>query len=172
MKPSDVPPVNLFMGILYGDTQILEKAIMLLNHQYGTLDYRSDAWPFDVTDYYEDEMGSPLFRIFISFEKLIPPNAIARIKIENTLSVNGKRTVNLDCGYLDYDKVVLASAKYNGQKVYLDFGIWADLTYHYERGKLFPYPWSFPDFKSGRYDAVFLTMRRLYKNKRKRNAVR
>jgi len=77
------------------------------------------------------------------------------------------RKVNLDPGYLDYDKFVLASAKYNGQKIYLDCGIWADLTLHYEKGKFDPYPWSFPDFKSRMYDGAFLEMRRLYKDRRK-----
>ena len=59
--------------------------------------------------------------------------------------------------------MVLASAKYNGQKIHLGRGIYADLTLHYEKGHFQPYPWTFPDFKSGRYEKVFLRMRELYK---------
>jgi hypothetical protein len=79
-----------------------------------------------------------------------------------------RRRVNLDPGIMDYDKFVLASAKYNGQKVYLDRGIWADLTLHYEKGRFDPYPWSFPDFKSRIYDGAFMEIRQLYKKQRKK----
>jgi hypothetical protein len=75
--------------------------------------------------------------------------------------------VNLDAGYMDYDKVVLVSAKYNGQKIYLDQGIWADLTLHYEKGQFNPYPWSFPDFKMGIYNDVFMEIRKKFKLQRK-----
>ena len=120
------------------------------------------------------EIGSPIFRLFVSFDQLIHPKDIARIKIETNkieeqLSVQGKRKVNLDSGYMDYDKVVLASAKYNGQKIYLDHGIWADLTLHYEKGRYDPYPWSFPDFKKGIYNEVFLKIRERYKIQRKKS---
>jgi hypothetical protein len=57
----------------------------------------------------------------------------------------------------------LASAKYNGQKIYLNFGIYADLTLHYEKGNYYPYPWSFPDFKNGGYNQTFLRIREIYK---------
>jgi hypothetical protein len=154
------------------------------------VDYRSPAFPFSQTDYYVPEMGAPIFRIFVSHERLVHPGELASIKIETNeieeiLAMRPaqsqrpfapagaaapeviRRRVNLDPGILDYDKFVLASAKYNGQKVYLDLGIWADLTLHYEKGKFDPYPWSFPDFKSRVYDAAFLEIRRLYKDQRK-----
>lgn len=171
MKPFDPPPVNLFVGVLFSDEGLLKNALSALQSRYGEMDYCSPRTLFDVTDYYVAEMGSPIQRMFISFRNMILPNQIAEIKIETNrieemLSVEGKRKVNLDCGYMDYDKAVLVSAKYNGQKIYLDSGIWADLTLHYEKKTFNPYPWSFPDFKSGRYTDVFLAIRQLYKNKR------
>jgi len=54
-------------------------------------------------------------------------------------------------------------AEYNGQKVYLDRGIYADLTLRYEKGNYYPYPWSFPDFKEGLYNQTFLRIREIYK---------
>jgi hypothetical protein len=195
MKPEEPDPVKLVVGILFSDGELMEKGLSLLSDRYGSVDYRSPAFPFSQTDYYVPEMGSPIFRIFVSHERLIHPRELARIKIETNeieavladqsnegckrfapfktgtsggLKPEGlKRKVNLDPGYMDYDKFVLASAKYNGQKVYLDSGIWADLTLHYEKGSFDPYPWSFPDFKSRVYDGAFLEMRRLYKVQRK-----
>jgi hypothetical protein len=148
------------------------QAMARLISQFGECDFRSSPFPFTITDYYDREMGSPIYRIFISFYALVSPGEMADIKIitneiEYELAVDGARTVNLDPGYMDYDKVVLASAKYNGQKVYLDKGIWADLTLRYEKSGFVPYPWSFPDFKSHIYDEVFLQIRRLYKKKRR-----
>jgi len=172
VKPKEPDPVKLFVGILYSDTAILTKALEMLQERYGEIDYRSPSFEFDITDYYVPEMGKPIYRLFVSFERFINPKEIARIKVEtNTvedrLAVGGKRKVNLDPGYMDYDKVVLASAKYNGQKIYLDHGIWADLTLHYEKKTFHPYPWSFPDFKQGMYDEVFLEIRKRYRKQRR-----
>jgi len=168
MKPRSPSLVKLLVGILYSDEALLSKAISRLEEKYGKVDFQSTVFEFLLTDYYTEEMGSPIFRMFVSFDRLIHPKSIAHIKtetnrIEEDLSIRGQRKVNLDPGYMDYDKVVLASAKYNGQKIYLDDGIWADLTLHYEKGKFYPYPWSFPDFKQGMYDAVFLEIRKKYK---------
>lgn len=176
MKPQEPAPVKLFIAILYSDQELLEKALSMLVSRYGKIDYQSPIFPFDHTDYYVAEMGSPILRCFISHEPLIHPKDIARIKIETNkieeaLGIQEKgvlhRKVNLDPGYMDYDKVVLVSTKYNGQKIYLDFGIWADLTLHYEKGQFHPYPWSFPDFKTGIYSEVFLQIRKIYKMQRK-----
>jgi len=176
VKPQEPAPVKLVIAILYSDQTLLEKALSMLSSRYGPIDYQSPIFPFDHTDYYVAEMGSPILRLFISHEPLIHPKDIARIKIETNeieeaLGIRENeilsRKVNLDPGYMDYDKVVLASTKYNGQKIYLDFGIWADLTLRYEKDQFYPYPWSFPDFKTGMYNEVFLQIRKLYKIQRK-----
>jgi hypothetical protein len=172
MRPSEPDPVKLFVGVLYSDQSLLERATKLLGEKFGPVDYRSEPMPFEVTDYYQDEMGGPIQRIFLSFEELMDPARLAEIKIEtneieDALAVDGLRKVNLDCGYMDVCKVVLASAKYNGQKIYLSQGIYADPTLHYEKGHFTPYPWSFPDFKTGQYERIFLRIRELYKVRRK-----
>ena len=171
-KPKEPEQVKLFIGILYSDAEPLAKAKVMLREKYGDIDYESPPFEFKVTDYYCAEMGSPICRVFLSFRQLINPKEIARIKMETNdleeqLAVVGKRRINLDPGYLDTDKVVLASAKYRSQKVYLDFGIYADLTLHYEKGNYYPFPWSFPDFKSGEYNRAFQRIRELYKVQRK-----
>jgi hypothetical protein len=192
VKPEEPGPVKLIVGVLYSDESVMEKGLSLLSEAYGRQDFRSPVFPFDRTDYYVPEMGCPIFRIFVSHERLIHPRDLSRIKIETNaleekLAVDlrsgrfgnlpeglgnlpegvPRRKVNFDPGYMDYDKLVLASAKYNGQKIYLDHGIWADLTLHYEKGRFDPYPWSFPDFKAGLYNAVFLEIRGRFKEQRK-----
>jgi hypothetical protein len=173
MQPTEPDPVKLFVGILYSNQEPLQKAIHILEQQFGRIDYKSPEFEFNITDYYKDEMGWPIFRKFVSFANLINPTDIARIKIETNeiedrLAAEGKRQVNLDPGYMDYNKVILASAKYNSQKIYLDLGIYADPTLWYEKGKFLPYPYSFPDFKSDLYNQVFLHIRALYKGQRRK----
>lgn len=170
MKPIQPKPVKLLAGILYSDGNLLEVALEKLQASFGPIDYKSEAFEFAITDYYQSEMGSPIFRLFISFENLIQPDQLAEIKlttnhIEDKLLVNHCRKINIDSGYMDYDKVVLASAKYNAQKIYLSKGIWADLTLHYSKGKFTPYNWSFPDFKKDLYKSTFLQIREKYKLK-------
>ena len=168
MKPSDAVPVILFSGILYVREEALEKSLRLMEKCFGPINYQSGRVPFTATDYYVEEMGHPIQRKFISFEKLVDPSKLSDIKLktielETSLSLPAGRIVNLDPGYMDFNKIVLASMKYNGHKIYLERGIYADLTLFYERGKFQPYPWSFPDFKLGLYNDIFFKIRERYK---------
>ena len=172
MKPIEPDRVKFFIGILLSDKKLLKKATCFIEEKFGEIDYTSPDFNFNVSDYYKDEMGSPILRKFVSFANLINPGELAKIKIktneiENLLSVNNKRKINLDPGYMDLNKVVLASAKYNGQKIYLDHGIYADPTLWYEKGSFHTYPYSFPDFKTGEYLEAFVKIRALYKTGRK-----
>jgi hypothetical protein len=168
MKPAEAAPVMLLSGILYVRDDHLEQALRLLEARFGPINFRSEPFPFTVTDYYVKEMGGPIHRKFVSFERLVDPSKLPEIKLEtmaleSSLALPSGRSVNLDPGYMDFNKVVLASVKYNGQKIYLGRGIYADPTLFYEKGKFRSYPWSFPDFKEGAYNPVFLRIRERYK---------
>jgi hypothetical protein len=135
------------------------------------MDLVSELFEFDVTDYYEPEMGKDLKRAFFSFADLIMPERIAEIKMatnkmENHFLNDGKRMVNLDPGYMDYYKIVLASGKFQGQKIHVSGGVYADLTLYYDKTWK-PYPWGFPDFRSGRYNSVLTKIRELYRDGRR-----
>ena len=174
MKPVNPDPVKLFVGILYTKADQLAKAADALAEAFGKIDHKSPEFNFDVSAYYRDEMGWPISRKFFSFQDLISPEEIARIKIktneiEARLAVGEKRKINLDPGYMDYNKVVLASAKFSAQKIYLSHGIYADPTLWYENGGYHPYPFSFPDFQQGNYDKTFLHIRALFKGQKRKS---
>lgn len=173
MNPKEPLPVKLLAGILYSERPLLEHALILLNSEFGDIDYRSLPYPFTISGYYHPEMGETIERLFVSFSPLVSPSFLAEAKlrsnrIEEQLAIEGKRKVNIDTGYLDFDKMVLASAKYNGDKIYLSSGIYADLTLRYSKGGFSPYPWSFPDFQDGRYSGDILRIRSLYKHQLKK----
>lgn len=168
MQPKAPIPVKYFVGALFTAADLLKTAVSKLELHFGTIDLVSTEFPFDQTDYYIPEMGSPIKRQFFSFSRLLPSEWLAQAKlttnaIEEHLSVDGHRKVNLDIGYLDLDKVVLASAKYCIHKIHLTAGIYADLALHYAKGQFTPYPWAFLDFKTGEYTSFFLKMRTIYK---------
>lgn len=174
MKPTPPELVKLFVGMLYVDREALQNALQLLTNEFGAIDYKSPDFEFTISEYYREEMGWPIFRKFVSFYELIDPGDLAAIKIktndiETQFLENRNRKINLDPGYMDYNKVILASAKYNSQKIYLAMGIYADPTLWYEQGKFQPYPYSFPDFKTGLYDKTLLHIRALFKGQRRKS---
>ncbi|KAA3653276.1 MAG: DUF4416 family protein [Calditrichaeota bacterium] len=163
-----VPPVKLLVAALYVETEKLQTAQRLLQQEFGPIDFTSASYPFVAAHYYAPEMGEPIHRILFSFENLIDAADLAQIKhatneIEKATAFAGKRTVNLDSGYVDFDKLVLASMKKGAQKIYVGDGIWADMCLMYSKGSFKSFTWTFPDFAGEMYDKPLLRIRELYK---------
>jgi hypothetical protein len=166
-KPQSPDPVKLFVAALWSESNALQKAFDELCARWGDADFIGPDHLFDMTDYYEPEMGPRLHRRLASFARLAPPDCICEAKhfcndIEDRLVGEKGRLVNLDVGYLDHNKIVLASFKGAGQKIYLKDGVWADLVARYRKGRFGPFEWTFPDFKDGRYDNELLKIRQIY----------
>lgn len=171
-EPAAVEPVKYFVAILWHDAAALEAACKHLADRFGPIDVVGGDHLFDVTDYYVDEMSPRLLRRLIAFEPMRPPDDLVDAKLwcnqlEARLADGPRRSVNLDIGYLDHSKVVLASAKSAGQKIHLGKGIYADLMGRYANGRYQPFEWTFPDFKDGRYDQELAQMRSRYRAQRK-----
>jgi len=168
-RPSDADPVKLFVATLHMRQDALQSAARLMESAWGEIDHVSPDYSFNTTDYYEAEMGNNLRRRIISFRELFPPERLGEAKhiandIEDKLAGgNNRRTVNLDVGYLDLNKIVLASFKGAGQKIYLGGGVWADMTARYRGGRYQPFEWTFPDFRDSRYDADLKTIREIFR---------
>lgn len=160
--------------MLSGDRDLLRRALQLLYRHYGRSDLESSYWTFDDTDYYSAEMGDEVERQFVCYKDLIKPDTIAEIKrqtneIEKRICddlalPHHQRPVNLDPGYLSLSKVVLATTKDRSQRIYLERGIYAEVTMIFKEGRWQPWPWTFPDYASGRYNEHFLQMRNMLKD--------
>jgi len=174
-KIRDPFPVKLFVGVLTSTPQILPEIEERLLKLFGTIDLRSEQFPFDSTHYYDEEMGHPIYRYFLSFSDLINPSEIAEVKMKtNDLESafareysNVQRPVNLDPGYLEQSKIVLASTKNFYHRILISGGIYAEVTLHYEDGEWRILPWTFPDFKSGRYHQFLSCLRDRYRSQLK-----
>lgn len=161
------PPVKLIVGFISSDEKIIHKAISYLENFFGKTDFDSPILPFIHTDYYRKEFGENLKRKFITFKKLITPDALAKIKkitntLEQKLSTRKNRTINIDPGYLDLSKLVLATTKDYTHRIYLSRGIYAEVTLFYQHKTFKPWEWTYPDYKTPGYIALFNHIRDIY----------
>lgn len=160
-------PVKLITSIFSSDLGLLDEAKARMSEEFGPVDYESELLTFDHTTYYAPEFGEKLVRKFLSFSNLIDPGELAEIKritngMEMEWAIDGKRRVNLDPGYVSYSKLVLATTKDRDHRIYLGKGIYAEVTLHYRKGTFRPWPWTYPDYASGKYIEIFNEIRRLY----------
>ncbi|RMG61000.1 MAG: DUF4416 family protein [Deltaproteobacteria bacterium] len=161
---------NLITAVLYREEEVYRRAVDELARLWGEVDFAGPPRPFTATDYYAGEMGEGLVRRIVSFGPLVDPSRLPGFKressrVEDLFREGGKRRVNLDPGYLDFHKVVLASWKERGNKIYMGEGVWADVILFFHRGRVIPTEWSFPDFRCGTYDSELLEIRRRYREK-------
>ena len=154
--------------MIAGNELLFKKAVKHLEKTYGPVDFTSDIMAFDQTSYYEKELGRNLQRQFISFAHLIVPGKLVQIKrhtneLEYKLSKNRQnRTINLDPGYLEYGKLVLATTKDHQHRLYLGQGIFGEVTLRYTNGSFAPWEWTYPDYATTVYIHIFNQIRKLY----------
>jgi hypothetical protein len=169
-------PVKLFAGVLVAESGLVPLVEERLIAAFGPVDHRSDLIPFDFTDYYAEAMGDVLERIFFSFRNLVEADALAPTKLETNRIENETwpsgadvaRPVNVDPGYIEQSKVVLASTKNFYHRVYLRDGVFAEITMHFKNNTFQFFPWTYPDYESRDYQEFFLRMRQIYRSQLKR----
>ncbi len=153
-------PVKLIVGILAADGDCLEAARMGIIELFGPSDILSDTWPFGHTDYYKEQAGEHILRQFVSFERLITPGEIADIKhrtnqleesLTEGLGSHLPRPINLDPGYVEPGKLVLASTKNFAHRIYIGKNMYAEVTLTFSGRQWRPGPFTFPDYREPRY---------------------
>ncbi len=165
-------PVKLFVGVLTSLPDIIPEAEKRLIDAFGAVDARSEPFLFDQTDYYDKTMGTPIYRYFLAFAKLIEASSVADIKIRTNEIESAfakeyphlQRPINLDPGYVEQSKIVLASTKNFFHRILVSGGIYAEVTLHFQDGKWQSFPWTFPDYKNGRYHPFFSALRDAYRD--------
>ena len=150
-EPQTPKPAKLVIGVFTKNKTKIERLALELSAPFGQIDLVSAWMNFHYTDYYKPEMGSPLSRRLFAFKRLIDQAELAEIKIETNRieqahSVGGRRQVNVDPGYLMHERFVLASGKNFSHRIYIGFGIYADLTLIYQKGSFQKLPWTYPDY--------------------------
>ena len=149
-------PVKVFVALLYNDSALVAPVERSLTGLFKAVDTASEMLPWNVTNYYAAEMGAVLWRKFVSFEDLVEPSGLAEIKLR-TQELEAQyrwrsgdregRRVNLDPGYLEASKIVLASTKNATHRVYLKAGIYAEAALQFHRGSFEAFAHTYPDYR-------------------------
>lgn len=153
--PKPPNPAKLVIGLFMKEKDLLKLVVPKLQERFGAMDIISPWLPFDYTTYYEPEMGTPLFRRLLGFRQLIAQDELSGIKIftndiEMRFIRGGRRTVNIDPGYMLHERFVLATGKNFTHRIYIGKSIYADLTLIYQKGAFQTLPWTYPDYADQR----------------------
>ncbi|MBN1114154.1 MAG: DUF4416 family protein [Oligoflexia bacterium] len=152
--PREPGPALLFTSVLFSRKVNPCEIVTLMAERIGAVRLTSLLSGFVWTDYYQDEMGPDLKRIFIVYDGLTGRDGIVGIKkmtdgIEEEFSERGKRTVNIDPGLVTPENIVLATNKPFFHRVYLSRGVYAEVTLFYKNGTYNPVDyWTFPEYRS------------------------
>ena len=167
--PVSPEPVCFFIAFITKEKSLLNSVLPILENQLGKLIYSSDFFEFSkFTDYYNSEMGFPLFKNFLFFSSLKSPEFLVQLKhfcykIEKDFSnEEGKRRVNLDPGYIELSKVVLSTFKNFSHRIYLGNNVYGEVTLIFKKGNFHPLPWTYPDYSAN--IEIFLKAREIYKS--------
>ncbi|MEA1967787.1 MAG: DUF4416 family protein [Thermodesulfobacteriota bacterium] len=149
--PKQPDKAKLIISLFMNNKDILNELLPMLEEQFGSIDIISSWIDFNYTDYYYKEMGSPLFRRVIVFTELVEQKSLAKIKektnlLEKRWKKDGNRSINIDPGYLLLSRFILATGKDFSHRIYLDRGIYADLTLVYKQGGYKTLDWTYPDY--------------------------
>lgn len=168
-------PVLLFLAAFSRYDEALQWAERQAAEHWGPVALASEVFSFDQTDYYEPSMGPGLKKILMVFESLIEPTRLVDIKHETgrweaeyrqSHNWPEPRPLNLDPGYLTEAKLVLATTKDRNHRLYLDRGIFAEVTLSYQRGGAWlARDWTYADYQTPGYHE-FLNRCRVYLRRR------
>ncbi len=161
-------PAKLVASVIYRDEERFAAARALFAQRIGAVERVSDPFPFDFTEYYAREMGTPLVRRFVVAADPGARDRLAAAKkaaegIEDALAVGGRRTVNVDPGLLSEESFILATGKNYSHRVYLRDGVFADLTLVYRKGEYRALPWTYPDYASDPVRSFLSDIRAAYR---------
>jgi len=153
---------KLIIALMYSDKEIFNKTISDLKNRFGEIEKESESYDFNFTKYYEKEMGAELIKKFIVFKKPIGTEELADIKlftteIEKKYSIEGKRKINLDPGYLTKTELVLASFKKGtNYKQQISDKVWAHKVLEFDGNIVKEFWHTFPDYKSEMVKGFFI----------------
>ena len=166
----DFEKEKLIVGVIYNDEQIYDRAINMLKDAFGEIDGESERFSFsrEFSNYYDDEIGGEGQRVILSFADPVDPARQAEIKkatneMEHILSdENGNRLINLDPGFINHGRLMLATTKKAGFRIPLEDGIYTELTLFWAKGAWHKLPWSYRDYQSERVQKFITEVRKKY----------
>jgi len=169
-------PAKLIISMFTSEKNLFGLYKEELIKRFGEVDIESNIQPFDFTDYYENEFGKKLIQKLFSFSNLVRQDELAEIKIitnklenkniDKNITKNlthHKRRINLDPGYITLNKYILASTKNGPSRIYLNQGIYAEITLRFINKSFVPCEYTYPNYKTDEYINFLNSVRQKYK---------
>jgi len=165
--PKSPAPAALFMAVLFSPNVSYDDVRAVVTQEFGDILMESPVFLFNHSDYYAEEMGVNLQKVFLLLGRLIDQSAIVDWKlraqeVESRYTENGKRKINFDPGYLDASKLVLATTKNYDHRIYLGRGIYGDVQLRFRFQQFHFNEWTYPDYRQPEHIAFFEKARLKY----------
>jgi hypothetical protein len=165
--PGQPLPVKPIVGILAASPDLLADARAALAVSFGDIDLASEPTAWEVSDYYAAELGHRPWRQYVAHAELQAADELPlRKRHSNELEARWRRAngraVNLDPGYVDLQKLVLASTKDASHRIYLGVGIFAEATLRFVGGRFEPWPYTYRDYAENHALEFFTRVRARY----------
>ena len=164
-----VPPksVCLVAALCFNDHNLKESIVAKMEKEYGAVQFELAPVLFSHTNYYGKEMGAVLEKMYVAFADYIDPACLPRIKhftnaLEQKSAANGNRSINIDPGYIEVPKLVLATTKNFSHRIYIGEHIYGDVQLYWRNGGFQPNPWTYPDYRDSRTIRFFEKVRNTY----------
>ncbi len=167
--PKNIQLVKFISGLILSKSIKLEDSLPAIEKVFGQIDFKSEPIDFcSYSTYYNPEMGDGLVRYIISFKELgdrtrLPDIKHKSISLEQDFKNNGKRSMNMDPGYMTLGQLFLASTKDNFCRIYIRDNIYEEVTLYYKAGCYQAFPWTYRDYASKPYHDILLKIRSIYK---------
>lgn len=172
-------PVLLIAAAFSRYATALDWARTTLEAAWGKVALESPRFDHRETTYYEATMGKDLQKTFFAFSQLVDPACLVERKLQaigwedeyrRTAGHPEPRPLNIDPGYLTEAKLVLASTKDRDHRVYLDRGIFAEVTLYFHHGAWTSRPWTYPDYQRPDYHEFFSRCREFLRQSYRKSA--
>jgi hypothetical protein len=174
-------PVLLIVAVFSRHDTALQWARHRCEREWGPAALTSLNFDFRETNFYRATMGEEILKHFLAFQDLIDPGRLVDLKHQTNEweeefrvshpEFNEPRPLNLDPGYLTEAKLVLATTKDRDHRIYLNRGIFAEVTLYFQGGQWQSRPWTYPDYRRADYHQFFARCREYLRQRYGRDAL-
>ena len=168
-----LPPVLLVTACFSRHDDARAWARQRMEEAFGPIALASESFDFGHTAYYAPTMGDRLIKQLWAFSRPVDVGLLPAIKrATNALEAEAaalsrwpeERPVNLDPGYLEPGKLVLATTKDQAHRLHVGDGIFGEVTLQWRDGAWQPWPWTYADYREP-VVLAFLTQAREWKRR-------
>lgn len=167
-------PVLLIAAVTSRYDAALEWTIQQATERWGDLVFASPVFDFTETSFYHESMGYDLKKQFLAFDRLFDPGEIAPTKhLSNDWEKEyaaqfghpEERPLNIDPGYISEAKLVLVTTKDRDHRIYLQQGIFAEVTLYFRSKQWVHSRWTYPDYQRDDFQEFFTRCRTLLRER-------